>query len=72
MPEGGLALYPIWGPSEVKHKVTINYWGNKSYDMELVHNQILHEHEKPEGTDDPFLKDPPRQKGYAFTGWVIN
>ncbi len=71
MPEGGLALYPIWGPSEVKHKVTINYWGNKSYDMELVHNQILHEHEKPEGTDDPFLKDPPRQKGYAFTGWVI-
>ncbi len=71
MPEGGLALYPIWGPSEVKHKVTINYWGNKSYDMELVHDQILHEHEKPEGTDDPFLKDPPRQKGYAFTGWVI-
>jgi len=71
MPEGGLALYPIWGPSEVKHKVTINYWGNKSYDMELVHDQILHEHEKPEGTDDPFLKDPPHQKGYAFTGWVI-
>ena len=71
MPEGGLALYPIWGPSEVKHKVTINYWGNKFYDMELVHNQILHEHEKPEGTDAPFLKDPPHQKGYAFTGWVI-
>ncbi len=71
MPEGGLALYPIWGPSEVKHKVTINYWNNESYDMELVHGQILHEHEKPEGTDDPFLKDPPHHKGYAFTGWVI-
>lgn len=71
MPQGGLALYPIWGPSEVKHKVTVNYWNNKSYDMELVHDQILHEHEKPEGTDDPFLKDPPHQKGYAFTGWVI-